>query len=63
MSRRKLSTTVYLTPEQDAALKQLNARTRVPVAEYVRQGIDLVLKEYANRGGVIWPPLFVVEVK
>jgi hypothetical protein len=43
MGRKKLSTTVYITPEQDARLKQLNARTKVPVAEYIRQGIDLVL--------------------
>ena len=46
MSRKKVSTTVYITPEQDALLKQLHARTRVPVAEYIRQGIDLVLEKY-----------------
>ena len=48
MSRKKLSTTVYLTVEQDQALKALNARTKVPVAEYIRQGIDLVLEKYKN---------------
>ena len=48
MSRRKISTTVYITPEQDAALKQLNAKTKVPVAEYVRQGIELVLAKYST---------------
>lgn len=46
VSRRKLSTTVYITPEQNALLKQLHARTKVPVAEYIRQGIDLVLEKY-----------------
>jgi predicted DNA-binding protein len=46
MSRKKISTTVYITPEQDAALKQLNAKTKVPVAEYIRQGIELVLEKY-----------------
>jgi predicted DNA-binding protein len=46
MSRKKISTTVYITPEQDEALKKLNARTKVPVAEYIREGIDLVLKKY-----------------
>ena len=46
MSRKKISTTVYITPEQDAALKQLNSKTKVPVAEYIRQGIDLVLEKY-----------------
>ena len=45
MSRKKISTTVYITPEQDAALKQLNAKTKVPVAEYIRQGIDLILEK------------------
>lgn len=48
MSRKKISTTVYITPEQNALLKQLHERTRVPVAEYVRQGIDLVLEKYAD---------------
>jgi hypothetical protein len=46
MSRKKISTTVYITPEQDEALKRLHARTKVPVAEYIRQGIDLVLEKY-----------------
>ncbi len=43
MARKKISTTVYITPEQDAQLKALHERTRVPVAVYIRQGIDLVL--------------------
>jgi hypothetical protein len=47
MSRR-ISTTVYITPEQDAALKRISSRTRVPVAEYIRQGIDLVLIAYED---------------
>ncbi len=46
MARRKISTTIYITPEQDAQLKLLHDRTRVPVAEYIRQGIDLVLERY-----------------
>ena len=46
MARKKISTTVYLTPEQDERLKLLNDRTKVPVAEYIRQGIDLVLDKY-----------------
>ncbi len=48
MSRKKISTTVYITPEQDAALKQLNGQTKVPVAEYIRQGIELVLAKYRD---------------
>ncbi len=46
MARRKISTTIYITPEQDARLKLLHERTKVPVAEYIRQGIDLVLDRY-----------------
>ncbi|ACG73151.1 conserved hypothetical protein [Anaeromyxobacter sp. K] len=46
MARKKISTTVYITPEQDERLKLLHARTKVPVAEYIRQGIDLVLEKY-----------------
>ncbi len=49
MSRKKISTTVYITPEQDAALKRLHDRTKVPVAEYIRQGIDLVLDKYRDQ--------------
>ncbi len=46
MARRKISTTIYITPEQDARLKLLHDRTKVPVAEYIRQGIDMVLDRY-----------------
>lgn len=44
--RKKISTTVYITPEQNDRLKQLNAKTKVPVAEYIRQGINMVLEHY-----------------
>ncbi|WP_242394991.1 ribbon-helix-helix domain-containing protein [Anaeromyxobacter oryzisoli] len=46
MARNKISTTVYITPEQNERLKLLHERTKVPVAEYIRQGIDLVLDKY-----------------
>jgi hypothetical protein len=49
MPRKKISTTVYITPEQDARLKELHQRTKVPVAEYIRQGIDLVLERYRDQ--------------
>jgi predicted DNA-binding protein len=49
VARKKLSTTVYITPEQDARLKALHDRTKVPVAEYIRQGIDLVLEKYRDQ--------------
>ena len=42
--RRKISTTIYITPEQDERLKQLHKKTKVPVAEYIRQGIDFILE-------------------
>ena len=43
---RKLATTVYITEEQQALLKELNRRSRVPIAEYIREGIDLVLERH-----------------
>jgi len=46
LARKKISTTVYITPEQNERLKLLHDRTRVPVAEYIRQGIDMVLDQY-----------------
>lgn len=46
MARKKISTTVYITPEQDEALKKLNGRTKVPIAEYIREGINLVLEKH-----------------
>jgi hypothetical protein len=48
MSRKKLSTTIYVTPEQNDRLKLLHERTKVPVAVYIREGIDLVLRQYAH---------------
>jgi predicted DNA-binding protein len=46
VSRKKISTTIYITPEQNELLHLLHARTKVPVAVYIREGIDLVLKRY-----------------
>jgi len=43
----KISVTVYLTKDQLGKLKELRARTKVPVAEYVREAIDLALKAHA----------------
>ncbi len=48
MGRKKITTTVYITAEQDALLKTLHERTKVPVAEYIREGIDLVLKKHEH---------------
>jgi predicted DNA-binding protein len=49
MSRKKISTTVYITPEQNERLHLLHERTKVPVAVYIREGIDLVLKRYEDQ--------------
>jgi hypothetical protein len=46
MERKKISTTVYITPEQNQHLKELNQKTKVPIAEYIREGIDLVLEKH-----------------
>ncbi len=48
MARKKISTTIYITPEQNELLKLLNQKTRVPVAEYIRQGIDLILEKHKD---------------
>ena|SRR5580698_4545346 len=48
MSRKKISTTIYVTPEQSDRLKLLHERTKVPVAVYIREGIDLVLSHYGH---------------
>jgi len=46
MARKKISTTVYITQDQIEQLKILNQKTKVPVAEYIREGIDLVLDKH-----------------
>ena len=46
---KKISTTVYITQKQSELLKQLHARTKVPIAEYIRQGIDLILEQNADK--------------
>ena len=49
MARKKISTTIYITPEQNERLKQLHEKTKVPVAEYIRQGIDMVLEKQGHQ--------------
>lgn len=48
MSRKKISSTIYITPEQSERLKLLHERTKVPISVYIREGIDLVLKQYES---------------
>ncbi|MFI5299669.1 MAG: ribbon-helix-helix domain-containing protein [Polyangiales bacterium] len=49
MSRKKLSTTVYITAEQNDRLKLLHERTKVPIAVFIREGIDMVLQKHAHQ--------------
>ena len=46
MSKKKLATTIYITEKQQAQLKELNDRLKVPVSELIRQGIDLIVRKY-----------------
>ena len=48
MARKKVSTTVYIEPEQAELLKLLHERTKVPVAVYIREGIELALAKYQH---------------
>lgn len=47
--KRKITTTIYLTEEQQTLLRELSQRSKVPVAEYIRQGVDLILKKHSRR--------------
>jgi hypothetical protein len=47
--RVKIVLTVYLESEQVEHLKVLQARTGVTLAEYIRQGVDLVLGQNRER--------------
>ena len=46
---RKKATCVYLEPRQVEALRVLSSITGVPQAEYIRQGVDLILEAIAAR--------------
>ncbi len=46
MPRKKITTTIYITEDQSEKLKALHQKTKVPVAEYIRQGIDLILEKH-----------------
>lgn len=46
--RRKMFP-VYLDPPQKAAVKRLSELTRVPMAIYLREAVDDLLKKYAKQ--------------
>ena len=48
MGRKKITTTIYITEEQNDRLKRLHQKTKVPIAEYIRQGIDLILSQHQS---------------
>lgn len=48
LSDKKVSTTVYLTREQELKLKILRLYTKVPTAERIRQAVDMLLDEYKD---------------
>lgn len=58
MSGRKIVLSVYITPEQNVRLRELSEQTKVPVAEFIRAGVDHVLKKSAQR---LQLPLFGAE--
>jgi hypothetical protein len=45
MTEKKIATTVYLTEDQIEKLRTLSDYTKVPMAEYIRQGIDMSLEK------------------
>jgi len=46
LSESKTQITTYILVSQKERLKNLSNKTRVPISEYLREGIDLVLDKY-----------------
>lgn len=44
----KVSTTIYITRGQKKGLEALKRATKVPEAERIRQGIDIILERFAG---------------
>ena len=53
--RRKIATTVYLEQRQYTDLKNLVNATKVPMAEYIRTGIDMLFIKMRDEGKMTWP--------
>jgi hypothetical protein len=47
---KRIMTPLYLDPPQKAALRKLSDRTRVPMAVYLREGVDMLLAKYKLKG-------------
>jgi hypothetical protein len=46
---KRIKVAVYLDVTQKGALEKLSEKTRVRWAEYVREGVDMVLMKYRNK--------------
>ena len=46
LTESKTQITTYILVSQKERLKDLSSKTRVPISEYLREGIDLVLEKY-----------------
>ena len=47
--KRKVQQTIYLDPDQMERMKLLSDRTHVPMAVYIRKGIDFVLEHLESQ--------------
>jgi Ribbon-helix-helix domain len=47
--RKRVTTTIYLDPEQAEALKRLQEATKVPTAVCIREAIDMMLTKYSKK--------------
>ncbi len=46
---RQAQTSIYLPVETLEKLKSLSKRTRIPMAAYLREAVDDLLRKYENR--------------
>jgi hypothetical protein len=49
-ARRGVQQTIYIRPEQGEKLQQLREATKVAGADFIREGIDLLLAREAAKG-------------
>ena len=45
----KVLRTVYLDADKVKKIKKLSEKTRVPQAEYIREGLELLLRKYQRK--------------
>jgi hypothetical protein len=49
MASRKVKTNIYIEQSTLKALKEISARTMIPMASLIRKGIDQVIREYSKK--------------